>query len=43
MKKNTQIQIQKDLGYSRTIVEKVIQGIYPYNITNINYPIKLNN
>lgn len=39
----SQIKIQKDTGYSRKIVEKVIKGIYPYKILNIEYPIKLNN
>lgn len=41
--KTTQIQTQRDTGYSRMIVEKTLKGIYPYNISNIEYPIKLNN
>lgn len=38
----SQIQIQRELKYSRTIVEKTIKGIYPYKISNYSYPIKLN-
>ena len=39
----SQIKIQKELGYSRMIVEKTIKGIYPYSLPNVKYPIKLNN
>lgn len=41
--KITQIQIQKETQLSRTIVEKTIKGIYPYNFSTITYPITLNN
>lgn len=41
-KKTTQIQIQRELKYSRTIVEKSIKGVYPYKINGYNYPIQLN-
>lgn len=38
----TQIKIQKELGYGRRIVEKVIKGEYPYCLSNQTYPIQLN-
>lgn len=41
--KVSQIQIQRDTGYSRMLVEKTLKGIYPYKVSNIKYPIKLNN
>lgn len=40
--KITKRQIQQDTGYSRMVVDKTIQGIYPYNLPNIQYPIRLN-
>lgn len=40
--KISSIQIQRELNYGRCIVEKVLKGIYPYNIENQSYPIKLN-
>lgn len=40
-KKVTQIQIQRDLKYGRSIVEKTIKGIYPYKVEGYNYPIRL--
>jgi group I intron endonuclease len=42
IKKITQIGIQRELGYSRTIVEKTLKGIYPYNINEVEYPVKIN-
>lgn len=38
----SQIQIQRELNYGRTIVEKTLKGIYPYKISGYSYPIKLN-
>ena len=35
-------QIKQDTNSSRTIVDKTLNGIYPYKINNIEYPIKLN-
>lgn len=35
-------QIQRETNSSRMIVDKVLKGIYPYNLKNIEYPIKLN-
>ena len=40
--KVSKIQIQKDTGYSRPVVDKTLNGIYPYNIAGVEYPIKLN-
>lgn len=39
--KISQIGIQRDLGYSRLVVEKSIRGIYPYKLKNVKYPIQL--
>lgn len=38
----TQLQIQKETGYGRKVVEKVIRGEYPYYLSNQTYPIQLN-
>lgn len=41
--KISQSQLQRETGFNRMIVEKTIKGIYPYNFSNISYPIRLNN
>ncbi len=41
--KISQIQIQHETGFNRSIVEKTLKGVYPYNFSNIDYPIRLNN
>ena len=41
--KISQAQLQRETGFNRMIVEKTIKGIYPYNFSNISYPIRLNN
>ena len=41
--KISQVQLQRETGFNRMIVEKTIKGIYPYNFSNISYPIRLNN
>lgn len=42
IKKTTQKELQENFNIGRSIVEKIIKGIYPYNIEGIEYPITLN-
>lgn len=37
----TKVKIQSEQKIGRRVLDEILKGIYPYNLSNINYPIKL--